>query len=141
MFDFFRNFKFIEASGGIVQCGKHILFIKRNDRWDIPKGKIEKNETPESAAIREIKEECGLTGELVISRKLIDTYHTYEFKNQSFLKKTHWYILKYNGDTSTKPQLDEGISDVVWMSKVEIPCIKSNTYSSIRDVLDHFEFS
>jgi len=141
MFDFFQNFKFIEAAGGIVQNDNQFLFIKRNGCWDIPKGKIEKNESPESAAIREIKEECGLIGELAIRRKLNDTFHTYEFKNKSVLKKTHWYILDFTGDLSTKPQLEEGISEVTWMTKDKFQFIKSHTYSSVIDVLDCFENS
>lgn len=141
MFDFFRNFKFIEASGGIVQCGKQFLFIKRNDRWDIPKGKIEKNETPESAAIREIQEECGLKREMRIRKKLTSTYHTYEFNNKSILKKTHWFMLDYMGEMNTKPQLEEGITEIIWIGKDEFHKIKSNTYSSILDVLECFENS
>lgn len=34
-----------------------ILFIKRNGRWDLPKGKAEKRETIEETAIREVEEE------------------------------------------------------------------------------------
>jgi 8-oxo-dGTP pyrophosphatase MutT (NUDIX family) len=135
MFDFFQNFKFIEASGGIVQYGNLFLFIKRNGCWDIPKGKIEKNETPESAAIREIQEECGLKGELTIRKKLVDTYHTYEFKNKSVFKKTHWYLLDYTGDKTTVPQLEEGITEICWIQKDEFWRIESNTYASIIDVL------
>ena len=135
MFDFFQNFKFIEASGGVVQYGNLFLFIKRNGRWDIPKGKIEKNETPEYAAIREIQEECGLKGELTIRKKLVDTYHTYEFKNKSVFKKTHWYLIDYTGDKTTVPQLEEGITEICWIQKDEFWRIESNTYASIIDVL------
>lgn len=141
MFDFFQNFKFIEASGGVVQYGNLFLFIKRNGCWDIPKGKIEKNETPESAAIREIQEECGIKGEMRIRKKLTSTYHTYEFKNKSILKKTHWFMLDYMGEMNTKPQLEEGITEIIWIGKDEFHKIKSNTYSSILDVLECFENS
>lgn len=136
--NFFSNFKLIEAAGGIVKSKNLFLFIKRNERWDIPKGKIEKNETPEIAAIREIKEECGLTGELMIRNKIIETYHTYEFKNKSVLKKTYWYCLEYIGDNSTKPQLEEGITEIQWLNQNQFSIIESNTYPSILDVL--FEF-
>lgn len=141
MLNFFHNFKFVEAAGGIVQHENEFLFIQRNGFWDIPKGKMEKNESPEMSAIREIQEECGLTGDLEIQKKLIDTYHTYKFKNKSVLKKTHWYLLDYMGDLATRPQLEEGISEVVWGSKDEFSMIKLNTYSSIIDVLHEFEKS
>lgn len=138
MFNFFSEYKFIEAAGGIVKNENLFLFIKRNGFWDIPKGKIEKNETPEYAAIREIQEECGLTGQLSISNKLIETYHTYNFKNKSVLKRTHWYCLEYIGDNSTKPQLEEGITEIQWLPQNQFSTIESNTYPSILDVL--FEF-
>ena len=49
MWDSFKGlYKVIEASGGIVQNEEDdILFIFRNDKWDLPKGKIESNETRE----------------------------------------------------------------------------------------------
>ena len=53
--NFFNNFKFIEASGGIVKRKQKYLFIKRNDVWDLPKGKVEKGEKIDEAAIREIQ--------------------------------------------------------------------------------------
>ncbi|MFY7669213.1 MAG: NUDIX hydrolase [Crocinitomicaceae bacterium] len=138
MTNFFVGYKFIEAAGGIVKSENSFLFIKRNGLWDIPKGKIEKKETPEIAAIREIQEECGITGELIIRKKIIDTYHTYKFKNKSVLKKTHWYYLDYFGDKSTKPQLEEGITEIQWLPLNRFSIIESTTYPSIRDVLTEF---
>jgi 8-oxo-dGTP pyrophosphatase MutT (NUDIX family) len=138
MTNFFVGYKFIEAAGGIVKSENSFLFIKRNGLWDIPKGKIEKKETPEIAAIREIQEECGITGELIIRIKIIDTYHTYKFKNKSVLKKTHWYYLDYFGDKSTKPQLEEGITEIQWLPLNRFSIIESTTYPSIRDVLTEF---
>ncbi len=141
MFRFFQKFRFIEAAGGLVQHENKYLFIKRNGLWDIPKGKIEKNENAKETAIREIKEECGLTGDLFIRKKLTDTYHTYEFHNKSILKKTHWYFLEYIGDNSTKPQLEEGITEIIWTTREDFSTIQSNTYPSIMDVLSTFENS
>ncbi|MBK8711560.1 MAG: NUDIX domain-containing protein [Niastella sp.] len=58
---FSRQFTFIEAAGGLVQNeDKEILFIYRSGKWDLPKGKIEKKETPQIAATRKIQEETGL---------------------------------------------------------------------------------
>src|SRR2546430_1719323 len=56
----------IEASGGLVTNNKgEYLIIFRHGKWDLPKGKMEADETAESAAIREIQEECGI-GKLVL---------------------------------------------------------------------------
>jgi 8-oxo-dGTP pyrophosphatase MutT (NUDIX family) len=136
---FFRKFQFIEAAGGMVRFENEFLFIKRNGLWDIPKGKLEKNESPENAAIREIGEECGLTGELVIRKKIVNTFHVYKLNDISVLKKTHWYLLDYFGDKYTKPQLEEGISEVRWFSKSNMSMIKTNTYPSILDVIYEIE--
>jgi ADP-ribose pyrophosphatase YjhB (NUDIX family) len=135
---FFQNFRLIVAAGGIVQNLNHYLFIKRNGLWDIPKGKTEKNEVPEKTAIREIQEECGLKGELVIRKKLIETYHTYEFKSKSILKHTHWFLLDFKGDRKTLPQLEEGITEATWLEKSELCKISENTFSSINEVLQKF---
>lgn len=141
MNSFFSKFKKIEAAGGIVVCDSELLFIKRHGLWDIPKGKMESNETPETTAIREIEEECGLTGQFLIRKKLIETFHTYEFKNKSVLKKTYWFLIDFFGEKTTKPQLEEAITEVTWFKKTDVPQIKTNTYSSIIDVLNAFENS
>ena len=59
--DFFKQFDLIEAAGGIVQNDqKQMLFIYRLNKWDLPKGKVEKGENFEQAAIREVEEETGV---------------------------------------------------------------------------------
>ena len=52
-----KKFIVVNIEAKVVRDGKVIYF---NDHWDIPKGGIEKNETPEGALLRELKEETGL---------------------------------------------------------------------------------
>ena len=102
---FFTFFNWIEAAGGIVKnvnTGK-LLFIKRFNKWDIPKGKIEENESASCAAIREIQEECGLQ-ELIIQNSLTPTYHVYFGYGEYMIKKTHWFSLTTE-ETITKGHL------------------------------------
>ena len=74
---FFKQFDTIEAAGGIVQNDQHqILFIFRLNKWDLPKGKVEKGENYEQAAIREVEEETGVSN-LHLKNKISCTYHTY----------------------------------------------------------------
>jgi ADP-ribose pyrophosphatase YjhB (NUDIX family) len=136
---FFSNFKKIKAAGGIVKSGDKQLFIKRNGKWDIPKGKKEVGEKAQETAIREIQEECGLNGVLTIEQKLIKTYHCYFMFEQSVLKKTTWFVLNYEGSNEVEAQAEEGITEVVWLKKSQLSKVKSNTYSSVRDVLRFFE--
>jgi len=87
---FKENFKLIEASGGIVSNKSgDILFIFRNGKWDLPKGKIEFNETREEAGIREVEEECGFK-ELKLLDYFDTSYHIYSEKNESVLKVSFW---------------------------------------------------
>ena len=94
----------VEAAGGLVYNNKReILFIYRKSKWDLPKGKVEQDESIETAAIREVSEECGIENP-IITGSLAPTYHTYSLENQRILKKTHWYKMFYQGTNKTTPQ-------------------------------------
>ena len=136
-FSLFKNhFKIIEAAGGIVenQEGKK-LFIRRLGKWDLPKGKIEKNEGIEEAAIREVEEECGISN-ISTNRLLHCTYHVYSVKEEIVLKKTHWFNMSTNYSGPLTPQLEENITDVCWLSNDEIEkTVLNDTYNSIKNLL------
>ena len=90
---FFKKFKLIHAAGGLVINEiNEALLIHRLGKWDLPKGKMEKKETPEQSCIREITEETGLKT-LKAERPLPSTYHTYHQDNQFILKETFWFLL------------------------------------------------
>lgn len=133
--EFFEFFQVIDAAGGVVTNAKNqILIIKRFGKWDLPKGKLTPGENIEKAALREVNEECGISG-LKIIRQLKSTYHTYYLNNQKILKKTSWFEMKYSGDETFRPQVEEDITEVVWFNRENLPEITSNTYKSIIDVL------
>jgi 8-oxo-dGTP pyrophosphatase MutT (NUDIX family) len=130
-----QSVKVIEAAGGLVKNeNKELLFIYRNNKWDLPKGKIEKGETVKQAAVREVEEECSI---IVAKRdeKICKTYHVYIYKDEVVLKKTHWYKMKARGQNNLKPQKEEGITDVRWFKPNDIDSIVTNTFPSIMDVL------
>ena len=131
---FFDDYEKIEAAGGIVKRKESYLFIKRNGCWDIPKGKLEGDETPELGALREIEEECGITN-LTIEKPITITYHTYQMRGIDTLKKTYWYAVNYDGPKVGTPQLEEGITKVAWKKASKIDKVLANTYSSIADVI------
>lgn len=136
--DFKSHFKEIIAAGGIVEKESQFLFIKRHGKWDIPKGKLEKGESEEEGAIREIEEECNIREPKILS-KICDTYHHYELKGKEILKKSIWYYLKYDGKDQLIPQTEEGITEVRWFSQAEFHEIRKNTFPSIIEVLEQFE--
>lgn len=133
---FQKYFKIIRAAGGIVSNkNNEKLFIYRLDKWDFPKGKVEKGEEIKTAAIREIEEECGIT-DLTILKQLQDTYHVYSFKDQLILKQTYWFELTSSYSCELVPQLEEDITKVEWLTDVDIENkVLANTYASIKELL------
>jgi len=130
-----KKFKTINAAGGLVFNGDgYVLMIKKNGVWDLPKGKIEKGEYRPEAAIREVEEECGISG-LLIEGKIGRTYHTYIFRKKNMFKTTHWFLMKYNGKQGLIPQTEEDITEVKWKSPEDIKNIIPNTYKSLTDIL------
>ncbi|MGB3116506.1 MAG: NUDIX domain-containing protein [Ferruginibacter sp.] len=134
---FFRNFKIVEAAGGIVQNeNKEILFIYRRNKWDLPKGKIEKKELPENAAAREIEEETGIKN-LYFKKKIGSTFHIYNEYGKSILKETHWFYFT-SPNQEAVPQTEEDITEVKWFKTRDIKVPASNTYENIKEILHRF---
>ena len=134
--DFINNFDVIEAAGGLVYNEKkELLFIFRNGVWDLPKGKIEKNETIEKAALREVAEECGVT-DLQLGKFIDKTYHIYEHKNNFIFKLTYWFEMSCD-DKILTPQLEEGITKAVFLDKSEQVKALQNTYHNIKNLLNN----
>jgi ADP-ribose pyrophosphatase YjhB (NUDIX family) len=132
---FFSNYLKIEAAGGVVINGNgHYLFIFRNDKWDLPKGKLDEGEAPDHAAVREVGEECSISGHRIIS-ELSPTWHVYPIKGKMALKITYWYLMKYEGTETPVPQAEEGITQVEWRSGNQLDDILSNTFESVKDVM------
>jgi 8-oxo-dGTP pyrophosphatase MutT (NUDIX family) len=130
-----KSVTLIEAAGGLVknENGEY-LFIYRNNKWDIPKGKIEKDEKIKVAAVREVEEECGIKVNN-LGEKICKTYHVYVMKGEVVLKKTHWFKMRCKVQGKLKPQKEEGITDARWFKKDHIEPIIANTFPSIIDVL------
>ena len=133
---YYVDHKLIKAAGGLVQNNGYFLWIYRNNTWDLPKGKIEENESITDAALREVKEECGLKGILEISHKIIVTHHTYQLRDVKILKETHWFFMNFVGEPNTIPQLEEGITEVSWKSKNDSIKLAQGSYPSILSVFN-----
>lgn len=132
------HFTLIEAAGGLVlNRDRQILMIHRHGKWDLPKGKLEKSEDVQRGALREVTEECGEIQPEII-RELPLTYHTYYIKDRPVLKRTFWFEMMAGQSRNLVPQKEEGIEEVVWMNKSEIPPYLDNAYSSIRWLLQQY---
>ncbi|WP_316823512.1 NUDIX hydrolase [Pedobacter gandavensis] len=131
-----NNLTLIKAAGGLVKSAKgNYLFIFRNKKWDLPKGKVEKGEKMREAGLREVEEECGV---MIYSNdeKLCKTYHVYPMGSKLVLKKTKWYSMTVKGEPKLIPQKEEGITKARWLSKFELAPVLINTYPSIIQVLE-----
>ena len=129
---FFKLIPTVIAAGGKITNSKsETLFIYRNDKWDLPKGKAEKNEQLPQTALREVKEETGIK-EVSINKPLDITYHIFRRNNEYRLKVTYWFDMFSDYEGMFFPQLDEGITDVKWVKKDDLEEIKINSYPNIR---------
>jgi 8-oxo-dGTP pyrophosphatase MutT (NUDIX family) len=133
--DFKSHFTEIEAAGGLVRNElNEYLFIFRSGSWDLPKGKIENNESRKNAAMREITEETGIK-KLTVLHKLLVTRHTYRSNvGKRIIKKSHWYLLESKKQTPV-PQQNEDIERADWMTMEKFFSKRRQVYPNILDVI------
>ncbi len=124
------RFLIVKAAGGVVTKKQKVLLIHRLGKWDFPKGKFDKGETPEQCAKREVEEECNVKVRLVAH--ICTTWHTYTQNRRSILKKTYWYRMVSTNDAGMKPQLEEGIDAIQWLSESEAKMALIDSYPSMR---------
>ena len=136
---FYSMFKIVEAAGGLVKNLKtnHFLFIFRNKKWDLPKGRINKNEEVKSAAIREVEEETGVNN-LSIVEHLNTTYHIFKKNRKYRLKKTFWYLMETDFIDELTPEKKEGIEKAIWIDKNSIGTFKNEIYQNINLVITNY---
>lgn len=129
---FTKEIPLVVAAGGVVanEEGK-VLFIYRNDKWDLPKGKLDKGESIEDCAIREVMEETGVKN-LKIENFLRTTYHIFKNNGTYTLKQVHWYAMKTDYNGKLKPEKKEGIVKVKWKGPLKIQKALQNSYMNIK---------
>jgi len=131
-----KLYEVVKAAGGIVTKNDQHLMMFRRGVWDLPKGKLDDNERSKKAAIREVEEETGVKAEL--QEKICTTWHTYQQNNQRVLKRTKWYRMRCTDDSKMAPQTSEDIDRIEWMTDAQVQDALTNSFSSIRYVMDCF---
>ena len=133
---FTKKFPIIDAAGGLVErSDDKFLFIYRNNKWDLPKGGVEKKELIIEAAQREVKEETGLA-DLIVINKIGETYHIFKKGKNFRLKRTYWFKMKSDYQGELFPQEEEGIISAEWITKKRIPEIFKNAYENIKEIVN-----
>ena len=130
------KFKVVKAAGGLVRKKDKFLMIYRLKKWDLPKGKREKDETSKQAAVREVEEECNVTVKL--GQKICTTWHTYTMNKRAMIKKTRWYVMDIVDDTRMRPQPTEDIEETRWMNRKEVYHALEHSYKSINHVFEQY---
>lgn len=121
----------VAGGGKAYNANNEILFIYRNDKWDLPKGKIEGKESIEETAIREVEEETGVEG-LKIIKPLPTTYHIFKRNGKHKIKITYWFEMKTKFDGKLYPQEKEGITKVEWLDEKAAQKALENSYANIK---------
>ncbi len=129
----------IAAGGVVVNPNKEILWIFRRGFWDLPKGKLDPNETIEACAIREVMEETGIS-HLVLGKLILTTTHQYHDKylNKEVEKTTYWYAITTDLIQDGKPQSEEAIEAIAWVKKADMAPYLEKTYDTIKEVMEAF---
>ncbi len=111
------------AAGGLVLAGGHALLIRKHHLWDLPKGKLSRNEMPEDCAVREISEETGLNpGLLSIRAPLCRSSYISHYSYGPVNKTVDWFLLDYAGEVTDPlaPELSEDIDLCRWVAASDL---------------------
>ena len=132
---FIKKFPIVEAAGGLVRrTDNKLLFIFRNNKWDLPKGGVEKKELIINAAKREVTEETGVS-DIIVEKKISETYHIFKKGKRFRLKKTYWFKMSTTYMGKTNPQTEEGIEKTKWVSNKNIEDILNDAFENIRIIV------
>ncbi|MBD0824220.1 MULTISPECIES: NUDIX hydrolase [Aestuariibaculum] len=132
---FLKKLPNVVAGGGkVYNDDNEILFIYRNDKWDLPKGKVEGAETIEKTAVREVAEETGVAG-LEITKPLETTYHIFKRNGRYKIKITYWFEMKTSFRGNLYAQEEEGITKVAWLDPKQIDEALQNSYANIQTLV------
>lgn len=125
------------SAGGVVyritQSGIQIVLIsvRNGHAWCLPKGIVDKGETIEEAALREVREETGLTGRIIDVLGDINYWYFIKEENIKCRKKVYFFLMEYvSGDTADH---DIEVDEAGWFTPEH--AMKKVCYKGDRSIL------
>ncbi|MGK7310597.1 MAG: NUDIX hydrolase, partial [Candidatus Longimicrobiales bacterium M2_2A_002] len=125
------------SAGGVVYRRDdgvvHFLLIRDPyGNWGLPKGHVEPGEAVEETAVREVREETGI--ERLDLREALGTIDWFFREGPDLIHKYCHFFLMETTTARTVPQLDEGITECIWLPLTE--ALDTLTYDNARSVLE-----
>jgi 8-oxo-dGTP diphosphatase len=109
-----------------------LIAVKRGQVWCLPKGIIDKGESPEMAAVREVSEETGLQGRIIEKLGEINYWYYIKEEEARCRKTVHFFLIEYeSGDTS---QHDFEVDLVSWFPIDD--ALKKASYKGEREMVE-----
>ena len=126
----------IAAGGLVLNEANELLLIFRRGCWDLPKGKLDPNESIAECAVREVSEETGVT-QIILGNLITITTHEYfdTYIKADVKKETHWYNMWVDAKPNLIPQTTEDITAIEWTKKQDLAQRLMNTYPTIIEVI------
>lgn len=108
----------MDAAGGLViDSNNRVLFIFKDNKWDLPKGLVEDGRSPVQTALIETQEETGIPIDILeIKYELLPTHHISKYRKTRYIKRTQWYLIHCTKPFKDfTPQTEEGIVHCEWV--------------------------
>ncbi|MBI2200422.1 MAG: NUDIX hydrolase [Armatimonadetes bacterium] len=127
------------SAGGVVfrrdsGAARVLLLRHTSGKWMLPKGTIESGETPEEVALREVREETGLSNVRIVADLGEERYYFFWRSEDSYYDKTvRYFLLEFLGGEEPAPQAEEGFVACEWVPPDE--AMERIKYKETREVV------
>jgi 8-oxo-dGTP diphosphatase len=126
------------SSGGVIFRRRGddfevaLVSVKGGRNWCLPKGIVDKGETPEVTAVREVREESGLNGKIIDGLGEISYWYYIQGENTKCRKTVHFFLMEYEGGSTS--QHDFEVDAAQWFPLAD--ALKKISFKGDREILE-----